>query len=157
MAQKSEGKKSAASGAAKKNHAVAAGVGLGAVAVAAAGAFFLYGSKNAAKNRKQVKSWALKAKAEVLERLEDAQEMTQAEYEQLIKSVSAAYAGAKNASKKDILEFSNEMKGHWKSIEKVAAPLKKTANKEVKKVAKQVEKAAAKVAAPAKKTASKTK
>lgn len=148
MANKSEGKKPTA----KNNHVVAAGVGLGAAAVAAAGAFFLYGSKNAAKNRKQVKSWALKAKADVLEKLEDAQEMTEKEYTDLIKSVSGAYAGAKNASKKDIMEFSKEMKDHWKSIEKAAAPLKKTATKEVKKVAKKVEKAAAKVATPAKKT-----
>jgi gas vesicle protein len=118
------------------------GVGLTTAAVAAASAYFLYGSKSASKNRKTVKSWALKAKAEVLEKLEDAQEMTQAEYEQLIKSVSGAYAGAKNASKKDILEFSKEMKDHWKSIEKAAAPLKKTAKKEVKKATKKVTKTA---------------
>ena len=67
--------------------------------------------------------------------------MTQAEYDQLIKSVSGAYTGAKNASKKDILEFSKEMKDHWKSIEKAAAPLKKAATKQVKKVAKKVPKA----------------
>ncbi len=153
MAHKSDGKKSAATGAAKKSNAVGVGIGLGTAAVAAAGAFFLYGSKSAAKNRKQVKSWALKAKAEVLEKLEDASEMTQTEYDQLIKSVSGAYTGAKNASKKDILEFSKEMKDHWKSIEKAAAPLKKTATKEVKKVAKKVEKVAAKVAKPAVKKA----
>ncbi len=153
MAHKSDGKKSVATGAAKKSNAVGVGIGLGTAAVAAAGAFFLYGSKSAAKNRKQVKSWALKAKAEVLEKLEDASEMTQTEYDQLIKSVSGAYTGAKNASKKDIMEFSKEMKDHWKSIEKAAAPLKKTATKEVKKVAKKVEKAAAKVAKPAVKKA----
>jgi gas vesicle protein len=150
--KKSENKKEV-NGAAKKSHAVGVGIGLGTAAVAAAGAFFLYGSKSAAKNRKQVKSWALKAKAEVLEKLEDASEMTQTEYDQLIKSVSGAYTGAKNASKKDIMEFSKEMKDHWKSIEKAAAPLKKTATKEVKKVAKKVEKAAAKVAKPAVKKA----
>ncbi len=159
MAQKSDGKKSSATPAAKKSNVVEVGIGLGAAAVAAAGAYFLYGSKSAAKNRKVVKSWALKAKAEVLEKLEDAQEMTQAEYDQLNKSVSGAYTGAKNASKKDILEFSKEMKDHWKSIEKAAAPLKKAATKQVKKVAKKVEKVAAQVAkpavkkAPAKKTA----
>ena len=38
--------------------------------MAAAGTYFLYGSKDAKKNRKAVKSWALKAKAEVLEALE---------------------------------------------------------------------------------------
>ena len=142
---KKEMSKSAAKPAAKGNKVVEVGVGLGAAAVAAAGAYFLYGSKSAAKNRKTVKSWALKAKAEVLEKLEDAQEMTQNEYEQLIKSVSGAYTGAKNASKKDLVEFSKEMKDHWKSIEKAAAPLKKSAAKTVNTAAKKVVKAAAKV------------
>jgi hypothetical protein len=155
--KKTENKKEVP-GAAKNTHATAVGVGLGAAAVAAAGAFFLYGSKNAAKNRKTVKSWALKAKAEVLEKLEDAQEMTQKEYEELIKSVAGAYAGAKNASKKDLVEFSKEMKDHWKQIEKAAAPLKKTATtakktvkKEVKEAVKDVQTTAKKVAKTAKK------
>lgn len=151
MAQKNDAKKTATPKA--KSSAVGIGIGLSTAAVAAASAYFLYGSKSAAKNRKVVKSWALKAKAEVLEKLEDASEMTQTEYDQLIKSVSGAYTGAKNASKKDIMEFSKEMKDHWKSIERAAAPLKKTATKEVKKVAKKVEKAAAKVAKPAVKKA----
>jgi hypothetical protein len=158
MANKSGGNKPAATGAAKGSNVVGVGIGLGAAAVAAAGAYFLYGSKSAAKNRKVVKSWALKAKAEVLEKLEDAQEMTQAEYDALIKSVSGAYAGAKNASKKDIIEFSKEMKDHWKSIEKAAAPLKKTGTtaakvvkKEVKAAAKDTKAAATKVAKTVKK------
>ena len=158
MANKSDGKKAVAAGAAKKTSAAVVGVGLGAAAVAAAGAFFLYGSKNAAKNRKTVKSWALKAKAEVLEKLEDAQEMTEKEYNDLIKSVSGAYAGAKNASKKDILEFSKEMKDHWKQIEKAAAPLKKTAKtasstakKEATSAVKEVKKVATKAVKTAKK------
>lgn len=153
MANKSEGKKPAATGAAKNNNAAAVGVGLGAAAVAAAGAFFLYGSKNAAKNRKQVKSWALKAKAEVLEKLEDASEMTHKEYDDLIKSVSGAYAGAKNASKKDILEFSKEMKDHWKQIEKAAAPLKKTTKTAAKTVKKEAKAAVKDVKTTAKKVA----
>jgi hypothetical protein len=157
MAQKSEGKKSAATGAAKKNHTVAAGVGLGAAAVAAAGAFFLYGSKNAAKNRKQVKSWALKAKAEVLEKLEDASEMTHKEYDDLIKSVAGAYAGAKNASKKDLVDFSKEMKDHWKQIEKAAAPLKKTAKTASKTVKKEAKAAVKETKATATKVAKKVK
>lgn len=141
MAQKNEAKKVTAKPAAKSN-AIGIGIGLSTAAVAAAGAYFLYGSKSAAKNRKAVKSWALMAKGEVLEKLEDAQEMTQKEYDDLVKSVSGAYASAKNASKKDIIEFSKEMKDHWKAIEKAAAPLKKSAAKTVVKAAKKVEKAA---------------
>ena len=128
---------------------IGVGVGLTAAAVAAAGAYFLYGSKNAAKNRKAVKSWMLKAKAEVLEKLEDAKEMTKEEYEELITAVSGAYAGLKTASKADLKEFKTEMLDHWKSIEKVAKPKKKAvkkAVKEVKKAAKEVTKKATKKA-----------
>ncbi len=39
--------------------AVGLGIGLTAAIAAAAGTFFLYGIKNAAKNRKAVKSWTL--------------------------------------------------------------------------------------------------
>lgn len=121
------------------------GVGLTAAAVAAAGTFFLYGSKGASKNRKVVKSWALKAKAEVLEKLEQAKEMTSDEYMQLIDTVGGMYAQAKDASKVDIASFKKEMKEYWNKIEKTAAPKKKPAKKAVAK------KSVAKKAVPAKK------
>jgi len=129
------------------------GVGLTAAAVTAAGAYFLYGSKNAAKNRKTVKSWALKAKAEVLESLEDAKEMTEDEYHDVINAVAGTYEGQKNATKGDIKEFKSEMKEHWKAIEKVAKPKKKTAKKAVKKVAAKAKKTVKKVAKKAPKKA----
>jgi len=109
------------------------GVGLTAAAVAAAGTFFLYGSKVASKNRKTVKSWALKAKAEVLEKLEGAKEMTKEEYNELISTIAKTYSTAKTASKKDMVEFSKEMKDNWKLIEKAASPLRKAVKKSVKK------------------------
>jgi len=117
------------------NQKVGIGVGLTAAAVAAAGTYFLYGSKSAAKNRKAVKSWMLKAKAEVLEKLEEAKEMTQEEYEALITGVATTYAGVKSASKVDLKAFKDEMKDHWKAIEKSAKPMKKVVKKAVKKVA----------------------
>lgn len=107
------------------------GVGLTAAAVAAAGAYFLAGSKNAAKNRKAVKSWALKAKAEVLEGLEKAQQMSQAEYEALIEQVGATYAQLQTATKSDISGFKKEMKDYWQKIAKTAAPKKKSVKKAV--------------------------
>jgi 6-phosphogluconolactonase (cycloisomerase 2 family) len=137
------------------NQKISLGVGLTAAAVAAAGTFFLYGSKGASKNRKAVKSWVLKAKAEVLEKLETAKEMSADEYMQLIDTVGGAYAGLKEASKVDISTFKKEMKDHWNKIEKTAAPKKKAVKKAIKKVVDKVEKvivkAEAKVA-PAKKT-----
>jgi hypothetical protein len=114
---------------------VGVGVGLTAAAVAAAGAYFLYGSNSATSNRKTVKSWALKAKAEVLEKLEDAKEMSTEEYEQLIAAVAGTYASAKGATKKDLKEFATEMQDHWKKIEKAAKPKTKAVKKVAKKTA----------------------
>jgi hypothetical protein len=132
---------------------VGLGIGLTTAAVAAAGAYFLYGSADAKKNRTKVKSWMLKAKAEVLETLEQAHEMTEAEYDKLIDTVSGAYSRLKDASKADIATFKREMKEHWTGIEKAATPLKKKAVKKTatkakktttKKVAKKTTKKATK-------------
>ncbi len=74
--------------------ALSIGLGITAAVAAAAGGFLLYGSKDAAKNRKAVKSWALKAKAEVLEGIEQAKEMSQEDYEKLVEAAVATYATA---------------------------------------------------------------
>jgi hypothetical protein len=137
------------------NQAVGIGVGITAAAVAAAGAFFLYGSKNAAKNRKAVKSWTLKAKAEVLEKIEQAKDMTKEEYEQLIDTVSGAYKDVKNASKVDLSTFKKEMKEHWSNIAKTAIGPKKPAAKKVAKPAAPKAAVAKPVAPKAKAVASK--
>jgi hypothetical protein len=129
-----------------KNQAVGIGVGLTAAVAAAAGAYFLYGSKNAAKNRKAVKSWMLKAKAEVLEKIEQAKDMTKEEYEQLIDTVTTTYQGVKDASKTDLSQFKKEMKDHWLLIAKSAAPKKAAVKKAVKKAGKKATQTVAKAA-----------
>ena len=106
------------------------------------------------KNRKQVKSWALKAKAEVWEKIEDAKEMSEDEYQDLVGSVVTAYQSAKGATKKDLKEFASEMSDHWKQIEKAAKPLKKQVKKSVK-TAKKSTKSAKKTATKAVKTTKK--
>jgi 6-phosphogluconolactonase (cycloisomerase 2 family) len=122
------------------------GAGLAAAALAAAaGTYFLYGSKNAEKNRKTVKSWMLKAKAEVLEGIEKAQDMTQKDYEALVRTVSGAYAGVEGIAKSDVMAFAKDMKAQWDDINKSAIKATKAAAKSaapkkasVKKVAKKV-------------------
>lgn len=142
------------------------GVGLTAAAVAAAGAYFLYGSKDAEKNREAVKSWALKAKADVLEKLEDAKKMTREEYEDVVKAAAAAYSGARSVTKKDVAAFTAEMMEHWEALEqsvskvktaakKNAAKAQKSAKKTVKKATKTAQKSAKKTAKKATKTAKK--
>lgn len=119
------------------------GVGLTAAAVTAAGAYFLYGSKDAAKNRKTVKSWMLKAKAEVLERLEDAKDMSKEEYEAMVDAVAGTYEKVKSSTRAEVADFKREMKAHWKAIEQEATGVKKAAKKKVNKSAKKVVKKSA--------------
>jgi len=115
---------------------VGIGIGLTAAAVAAAGAYFLYGSETADKNRKTVKSWMLKAKAEVLEQLEDTKKMSREEFQEVVAGVASTYAGVKAASKKDVSGFATEMMQHWDKLEgamtkvtKKVAPKKTAAKK----------------------------
>lgn len=140
---------------------VGLGIGLTAAAVSAAGAFFLYGSKNASKNRKKVKGWALKAKGEVLEALEKAESITEKEYKDLVESAVGAYGTLKNASKGEVQDFKREMLAHWgdlqksKVIKKLTLPAKpaskKAARKTTKKVAKKATKKATKKTTQSKK------
>lgn len=127
MAKKNEKKLSGA-------QKVGIGVGLTAAAVTAAGAYFLYGSKGAEKNRKKVKSWMLKAKADVLEVLEKAEHITEDEYHALVDVIGGTYSKVQSASKGEISDFKKEMKDHWRSIEKSGAAKKVTSA--AKKIAK---------------------
>ena len=92
-----------------------AAAGAGIVA-AVAGTYFLYGSKNAGKNRKKVRSWMLKARGEILEQLENLSEVNENAYHKIVKEVSDKYRALKNIDKKDIAEFADELKSHWKNI-----------------------------------------
>ena len=93
-----------------------AGLGLTALAAAAAGTYFLYGSKNASKNRKKVKGWMLKAKGEVLQEMEHMKNMSEDRYHDTIDAMAERYKMLKNVDEKDLKDLVKEMKGHWKHI-----------------------------------------
>jgi gas vesicle protein len=101
-----------------------AAVGAGIAAVIA-GTYFLYGSKNSTKNRKKVKSWMLQAKGEILERIENISEVSEDGYNKIVKEVADKYQALKKIDKRDITEFVEEIKSHWKDIEKRARASKK--------------------------------
>jgi hypothetical protein len=147
-------KKSAKSAASKKlstGDKMGLGIGLTAAAVAAAGAYFLYGSKKSAQNRKKVKGWTLKAKGEILETLEKAEQITETEYDKLVETATKAYGTVERATKGELKDFKSEMLQHWtdlqknKAVKKIAAPVVKAAPKKVsaKKTAKKTTKKAA--------------
>ena len=105
------------------------GAGLAALAVAgAAGAYFLYG-KDGAKNRKKISAWGLKAKADIIEKLEKAKVVSEDNYHMIVDGALTKYAKMKNVAPEELAALSKELKSHWKSIEKQLAPKKKVAKK----------------------------
>jgi hypothetical protein len=133
------------------SHKLGIGVGLTAAAVAAAGAYFLYGSDEAAKNRKKVKGWMLRAKGEVLEALENADHMTEEQFQKLVDGVLATYNKAQTLSKKDLKDFKTEMAENWGGLITSGVAKVLTAEQIAKRVEKQ--EATAPKKAPAKKAA----
>lgn len=102
-----------------------AGLGIAAALVAAAaGAYYLYG-KNGAKHRKQIKGWALKAKGEVLERIEQMEDVTEGAYHRIIDDVTKQYRKYKEVDNAELADVAIELKKAWNGIKKIA----KDANK----------------------------
>lgn len=90
--------------------------GLAAVTAAAVGAYYLYGHEDAKKHRAKVKGWMLKAKGEVLEQLEGAQEVTESAYMGAVDAVMKKYNELKNIDPAELEAFIGEMKDHWNGI-----------------------------------------
>ncbi len=109
----------------------AIGVGVGIAALSAA-AYLLMGP-DGKKNRKAVKAWTVKMKAEVAEKIEDMKEVTAPIYEKIVNQVADKYKKVKNIDAKDVEAEINSLKKHWKNMTK---PEVKKAKKAVKKVMK---------------------
>jgi uncharacterized membrane-anchored protein YhcB (DUF1043 family) len=110
----------------KKSSPVSKAVGLGALAIAGiAAGYFLLG-KDGAKNRKKVKSWMLKAKGEVLEKMEKwKKDFNESDYQELVDKMAQKYQNMKDIDQAELQAFAKEMKSHWKNIKKSFKPAKK--------------------------------
>ena len=91
----------------------------------AAGAYFFLGP-NGKKHQKQAKSWAIKMKGEVVEKLEKAKDVSEASYHEIIDKVSSKYNTGKNATTEEVQELAADLKKHWKTL---SGGGKKTAKK----------------------------
>lgn len=100
----------------KVSEAVLVGAGIAAVAAAT---YFLTGKKGE-KNRKHLKGWAVKMKGEVLEKLEDAKEVTEPIYNNIVDTVAKASMAASSVSRKEVVELADQLKKDWKAITRAA-------------------------------------
>ncbi|MDB5254049.1 MAG: Transrane(S)protein [Parcubacteria group bacterium] len=99
---------------------VAMGAGLAALA---AGAYFFFGP-DGKKHQKKMKGWMVRMKGEILEKLEDAQEVTQPIYNDIVDTVAKAQAVAGNIPKAEVLALAEDLKRQWKVITRSSAPKK---------------------------------
>lgn len=110
------------------------GVGVGVAALSAA-AYLLFGP-NGKKNRKTIKGWAVKMKGEIIEKFEEAKELTEPVYNEIIDKVQQKYSKIQNIDKEELQATIAEIKKNWKAIQKGNAPKKSTKAKTIKKVTK---------------------
>ncbi|MCK5590924.1 MAG: hypothetical protein KAI72_03110, partial [Candidatus Pacebacteria bacterium] len=69
----------------------------------------MYGSKEGVKNRKKVKGWMLKAKGEVLEKIEKLQKVDEDDYNKIIDKVSDKYSKVKDIDSDDVHEMMDDL------------------------------------------------
>lgn len=108
-------------------------LGLAGLTAAAVGAYYLYGSKDASKNRAKVKGWMLKAKGEVLEQLEGAQDVTENAYMSAVDAIAKKYNELKSIDPNELEAFIGDMKKHWSGISKTVKAVGKSKAKKTKK------------------------
>lgn len=123
-----------------KSNAVKLAVVGASLAGLAATAYFFFGPKGK-KHRQHAKSWAIKMKGEVVEKLETAQEITEPIYHAIIDTVAKEYMKGKKAGQPEIATLATDLKKHWKSISKLAVAAKKEGVKNVSGVTKKVKEA----------------
>ncbi len=116
-------------------------IAAGAAAVAAGSYFFE--SKKGAKRRENFRAWTVKAKGDVLEKIEDLSDIDAETYAGIVDTVVGQYKKLKKATPDELADFGAELKSHWKSIvkeaqiaaKKMAKPVKATKKSVVKKIA----------------------
>lgn len=132
----------------KTSTARKAGIGVGSLAAAVAGAYYLYGTKQGAKKRKKMRSWALKAKGELMEKLEEMEKVNKKVYHEAVDKMAKRYAAMKHIDTKEVEKLAADLKMQWKHIQK---EIKKEGKIAAKKAAKEAKKAAKRVKKVAKK------
>lgn len=89
----------------------------GAVVAGIAGGYFLFGSKNAKNNRKKIEAWTLKAKAEVLDKIEKSKDITKDKFDGIVDGVMNNYKKLKHLTEDQVEGVRKELKTYWKHIE----------------------------------------
>lgn len=111
----------------KTGAAIGLGVGLAAAAIAGAVGSYLLTGNRAAKTKRVLKGWMLKAKGEILEQLEKAGDVGEEMYYQTVDQVAAKYSKMAGVAQDEVDDMAVELKKQWKLVAKGLNKAKKLA------------------------------
>jgi gas vesicle protein len=97
--------------------------------------YFLFGPKGKI-HQKHLKSWAIKMKGDIVEKLETAREVSEPVYHEIIDSVASEYKKGMKAGKEEVEELAKDLKKHWKTLVDSSETIKVNAKEGVKRVIK---------------------
>lgn len=106
-------------------------LGAGAVALAAS-TYYFFGPEGKI-HRKKAAGWMIKMKGEIIEKIEQAGEMSEAAYHSIVDSVLAGYVATGKVATPELQMYANQLKGQWKNILKTLPGKAKKAKSAVKK------------------------
>jgi polyhydroxyalkanoate synthesis regulator phasin len=121
----------------KNNHSVRNLATMGASAIALAVSTYYFFGPLGKIHRKRASGWMIKIKGEIIEKIEEAGEITEEAYHDIVDSVLASYVATGKIAKPELLTFTNNLKNQWKHIaktfpnnaKKVMEPVKKAGTK----------------------------
>lgn len=117
---------------------------IGAAAAALAAGIYFFQTTQGKRNAKKLKGWMVRMKADVLDKLEEAEEVTEPVYRGIVDTVANAQIVASKIPRSEILALATDLKRQWKMINRMThgkkparkAPSKKAAKKGAAKASK---------------------
>ncbi len=119
-------------------------VALGASIAALGAATYYFFGPEGKKHQRNFKAWMIKMKADVVAKLEEAQEVTEAVYNKIIDEVASSYTKAGKVSKEEIALYADILKKQWKNVVNSTKKPVKRAKKQVASTIKTLKKVTAK-------------
>jgi len=122
----------------KKHSALLAG----ALAAGALAGYLFYGPAGA-KNRKKLRGWMLRAKADVLDKMETSRDITQDTYEELVDTIMNKYRKLKRVNDDEVEALARELKRYWRHMKRELSSSAHEVKKTVRKTVREFKKGAA--------------
>ncbi len=114
-----------------KQESIIMGAGLAALA---AGAYFFLGPQGK-KHQKNMKGWMVRMKGEVLEKIEDAKEITEPMYNEIVDTVAKANQVAGKIPQAEIAALAMDLKRQWRTLNRSMMGNKSSSRRGVKRAA----------------------